>query len=189
MSIQETTDGKISAVQICKFRIGTAIGKILAVICFTLCPVFIVDRTGRVSSRLAPLSLYRQDPHCRGTALVLAATVCGRLFLRSLHWRVADGRLLRPPGAWSSGLCRRYIWFSSARIQVLTPHGFGWPEGTVTVLIAVRLMGAAVVVPVMEELFWRSFLMRYLINPDFRAVPMGAFAWFSFLGSGCFVRS
>ena len=45
-----------------------------------------------------------------------------------------------------------------------------------------RLMGAAVVVPVMEELFWRSFLMRYLINPDFRAVPMGSFAWFSFLG-------
>jgi len=50
-------------------------------------------------------------------------------------------------------------------------------------LIAVRLAGAAVVVPVMEELFWRSFLMRYLINPDFRSVPMGAFSWFSFLST------
>jgi len=49
-------------------------------------------------------------------------------------------------------------------------------------LIAVRLIGAAVVVPVMEELFRRFFLMRYLINPDFRSVPMGAFSWFSFLG-------
>jgi CAAX prenyl protease-like protein len=49
-------------------------------------------------------------------------------------------------------------------------------------LIAVRLIGAAVVVPVMEELFWRSFLMRYLINPDFRSVPMGAFSWLSFMG-------
>jgi hypothetical protein len=34
----------------------------------------------------------------------------------------------------------------------------------------------------MEELFWRSFLMRYLIDPDFRSVPMGAFTWLSFLG-------
>ena len=49
-------------------------------------------------------------------------------------------------------------------------------------LIAVRLMGAAVVVPIMEELFWRSFLMRYLIHSNFRSVPMGAFTWFSFMG-------
>ena len=45
-----------------------------------------------------------------------------------------------------------------------------------------RLVGAAVVVPIMEELFWGSFLMRYLINTDFRSVPMGAFTWFSFMG-------
>lgn len=24
--------------------------------------------------------------------------------------------------------------------------------------------------------------MRYLINPDFRSVPVGAFTWFSFMG-------
>ncbi len=26
--------------------------------------------------------------------------------------------------------------------------------------------------------------MHYLINPDFRSVPMGAFTWFSFMGVG-----
>ena len=62
---------------------------------------------------------------------------------------MADGALLRPPGAG---------------------------------LIAGRLIGAAVVVPIMKELFWRSFLMRYLINPEFRSVPMGAFSWLSFMG-------
>jgi CAAX prenyl protease-like protein len=46
--------------------------------------------------------------------------------------------------------------------------------------IGVRLFGSSVVVPVMEELFWRSFLLRYLINPDFRRVPLGTFTWFSF---------
>ena len=49
-------------------------------------------------------------------------------------------------------------------------------------LIAVRLIGASVVVPIMEELFWRSFLMRYLIDVDFRSVAMGAFTWLSFFG-------
>ena len=62
------------------------------------------------------------------------------------------------------------------------PFAFGWSSAGTKGLIAVRLLGAAIVVPVMEELFWRSFLMRYLINPDFRSVPVGAFTWFSFMG-------
>ena len=62
------------------------------------------------------------------------------------------------------------------------PYAFGWSQTAIYVLIAVRLIGAAVVVPVMEELFWRSFLLRYLINPDFRTVSLGAFSWFSFVG-------
>ncbi|SFE24013.1 CAAX prenyl protease-related protein [Nitrosomonas sp. Nm166] len=37
-------------------------------------------------------------------------------------------------------------------------------------LVTVRLIGAVLVVPVMEELFWRSFLMRWLIHPDFLTV-------------------
>ncbi|MGC4061678.1 MAG: CAAX prenyl protease-related protein [Aquabacterium sp.] len=37
-------------------------------------------------------------------------------------------------------------------------------------LIAVRWVGAALLVPVMEELFWRSFLMRWIDNPDFEKV-------------------
>ncbi len=37
-------------------------------------------------------------------------------------------------------------------------------------LIIVRWVGAALLVPVMEELFWRSFLMRWVDNPDFEQV-------------------
>jgi hypothetical protein len=39
-----------------------------------------------------------------------------------------------------------------------------WP------LIAVRWVGAALLVPVMEELFWRSFLMRWIESPQFETV-------------------
>ena len=42
--------------------------------------------------------------------------------------------------------------------------GLDWP------LIVVRIAGAALLVPVMEELFWRSFLMRWLQAPVFEAV-------------------
>jgi CAAX prenyl protease-like protein len=37
-------------------------------------------------------------------------------------------------------------------------------------LVVIRIFGAAVVVPVMEELFWRGFLMRWLDDPNFLAV-------------------
>jgi CAAX prenyl protease-like protein len=37
-------------------------------------------------------------------------------------------------------------------------------------LVAIRIAGAALVVPVMEELFWRSFLMRWVASPDFESV-------------------
>ncbi|HBG45891.1 MAG TPA: CAAX prenyl protease-related protein [Deltaproteobacteria bacterium] len=47
--------------------------------------------------------------------------------------------------------------------------------------IATRLFGASVLVPVMEEIFWRSFLLRYIANPDFRGVAIGAWALTPFL--------
>lgn len=47
-------------------------------------------------------------------------------------------------------------------------------------LIFFRLFGAALVVPIMEELFWRSFLLRYIINPDFMLVKVGSYSLASF---------
>lgn len=37
-------------------------------------------------------------------------------------------------------------------------------------MVVIRIFGAAVVVPVMEELFWRSFVQRWLDSPNFLAV-------------------
>jgi CAAX prenyl protease-like protein len=47
-------------------------------------------------------------------------------------------------------------------------------------LVISRIIGAAVIVPVMEELFWRSFLLRYLVANDFTKVAVGTFTWGSF---------
>ena len=48
-------------------------------------------------------------------------------------------------------------------------------------MIVVRVTGAVIIVPIMEELFWRSFLLRYIISPDFTAVAIGKFTLFSFV--------
>ena len=53
----------------------------------------------------------------------------------------------------------------SAGFVPLTAAGaIDWP------LVAVRWIGAALLVPVMEELFWRSFLMRWIEQPVFEGV-------------------
>lgn len=46
--------------------------------------------------------------------------------------------------------------------------------------LAFRFFGLAVMVPIMEELFWRSFLLRYLTDPDYERLPLGAFSWTAF---------
>ena len=57
------------------------------------------------------------------------------------------------------------------------------PGKTYYAFLAVRFAGTALVVPVFEELFWRSFVLRYIINHDFTLVKIGAFTWMSFVVS------
>ncbi len=47
--------------------------------------------------------------------------------------------------------------------------------------LAFRVFGASVVVPIMEELFWRGFLIRWLVKENFQKVAIGTFTWPSFL--------
>lgn len=44
-----------------------------------------------------------------------------------------------------------------------------------------RVFGASIIVPIMEELFWRSFVIRWLDNHNFMSVPIGTFTMRSFI--------
>ena len=46
--------------------------------------------------------------------------------------------------------------------------------------IAVRVIESAVLVPILEELFWRGWLMRWVIRSDFESVPLGQYTAVSF---------
>lgn len=50
----------------------------------------------------------------------------------------------------------------------------GW---AISAFLLVRIFGLALVVPVVEELFWRGFLLRWAINPDWDKVAIGTFSW------------
>jgi len=53
-----------------------------------------------------------------------------------------------------------------------------WSQATL------RITVACITVPIVEELFWRAFLLRALIQWDrFEKIPLGTFTWFSFLGT------
>ena len=54
-------------------------------------------------------------------------------------------------------------------------------KGARIALASCRIIGSVLVVPPMEELFWRSFLIRTIIDSDFRKIPIGTFTWPSFL--------
>ncbi|MCK5311634.1 MAG: CAAX prenyl protease-related protein [Desulfobacteraceae bacterium] len=51
----------------------------------------------------------------------------------------------------------------------------------VYILIVFRLFGASLVVPIIEELFWRSFALRFLIDTNFLNIRPGTFSVFSFI--------
>ena len=80
-----------------------------------------------------------------GLAIIVGLAVFGLWIVLDAPWMV-----LGEPGA-------RFVPLDEAGALV-------WP------LIVVRLIGASLVVPVMEELFWRSFVMRWVQSPVFEAV-------------------
>lgn len=42
-------------------------------------------------------------------------------------------------------------------------------------VLFLRTARAVFIVPIVEELFWRAWLMRWLVKPEFESVPLGAY--------------
>lgn len=55
--------------------------------------------------------------------------------------------------------------------------------------VVVRILGSSLVVPPLEEMFYRSFLYRYLVKPEFEQVPLNRFGWMPFTVTALFFAS
>jgi CAAX prenyl protease-like protein len=48
-------------------------------------------------------------------------------------------------------------------------------------VVTLRIVRAALLVPVIEELFWRGWLPRWIVNPNWQTVPLGRYTRAAFL--------
>ncbi|UGQ47630.1 CAAX prenyl protease-related protein [Massilia endophytica] len=107
-------------------------------------------------------------------AVVLLALLAFRRSYSELAWQPLRARTWLASVA--TGLAVLVLWINldAGWMQIGSPAGYqpltesGQPDW---LLIALRLAGAALVVPLMEELFWRSFLLRWIDHPGFLTVP------------------
>ncbi|MBS1241930.1 MAG: prenyl protease-related protein [Gemmatimonadetes bacterium] len=124
-------------------------------------------------------------------AFLLLLAVLPRLDLaprwaEAARWLVVGGVLLavsRPvldrPDLLSDGY-RTSALFSNG-IVGRPESSFGEAGRSDPVALALRFARAALLVPVVEELFWRGWLPRWIVDPeDIRRVPMGTFTTVAF---------
>ncbi|MHA3770348.1 CAAX prenyl protease-related protein [Verrucomicrobiota bacterium sgz303538] len=120
----------------------------------------------------------------------LQTLVCGALLAR--YWR--QYQMEKPRGIVFSiliGIVVLGIWVApqvlgiqvlglgAPRTEGFEPHFFGG-GAAYAANVAVRFVRLVIVVPLVEEIFWRGFLLRYVIRHDFLSVPFGTFDWRSF---------
>jgi CAAX prenyl protease-like protein len=70
---------------------------------------------------------------------------------------------------------------SPVRVTGFNPDVFAARPSAYWMTIVLRFLRLAVVVPFVEEIFWRGFLLRFLIDENFERVPIGTFSWLSFV--------
>lgn len=105
--------------------------------------------------------------------VALALAVLWRHYTELRTWRLPAAHALLSPVV---GVAVLALWVNlDAGWMLMGEPGKGYdPTGEAGridwLLVAFRIAGAALVVPVMEELFWRSFLQRWVQQADFLAL-------------------
>jgi uncharacterized protein len=112
--------------------------------------------------------------------------ICGALLL--WFWRSYEFNGVRQPlVAAAIGILVLVIWISpqaylgfAARTEGFNPTIFADQPGAYWATVLLRFLRLVIVVPLVEEIFWRGFLLRYFVDEKFDAVPFGTFTWLSF---------
>ena len=103
----------------------------------------------------------------------LQTLVCGAILIR--YWRVYALRVPQKPMLTSVIAAIALLlwiapqeWLGAAkRWEGFNPEFFGAAGGPYILNLGLRLVRLVVVVPLVEEVFWRGFLLRFLISEDF----------------------
>lgn len=150
-----------------------------------------------VFARVAPFLIFLALTFCQGKIFAgseywfyLAKTLVGAWLVWEMRAFVAE---MRWAFSWEAvvvgvGVC--VIWVGLDEFYpklgkpgaLWNPHAqFGDSAALAWLFVVVRIVGSSLVVPPLEEVFYRSFLYRYIGKPDFQSLPLGQFAWMPFL--------
>ncbi len=97
-------------------------------------------------------------------SIVIGAAVFAIWIAPDLLWPPVDGGGYRSHWLFQNGV--------TGTVSSSVPESY---RNSVMVLVS-RAVRAAILVPVIEELFWRAWMMRWLIRDDFEKVPLGTYA-------------
>ena len=118
----------------------------------------------------------------------LQTLVCGAALI--FFWKRYD---FGKAGGWlaalAGGLLALGLWIlphvllgGAPRTDGFDPTVFSGSPILYWLTVAARFARLVIIVPLLEEIFWRGFLMRYLIREDFSQIPLGAYDPRSFFG-------
>jgi CAAX prenyl protease-like protein len=107
-----------------------------------------------------------------------------------VFWKRYDFGSLRPlPLAVGVGLGVFVLWVSPQlvfgrppRLDGFDPSALAGDPTWYAVTVVARFLRLVVIVPLVEEIFWRGFLQRYLVDERFTTVPFGKYTPLSFWG-------
>jgi CAAX prenyl protease-like protein len=112
--------------------------------------------------------------------------ICGALVV----WFWRDYELGAPRKIWFAiaiGIVVFALWIApqqvfgfAPRVAGFDPERFAGQPAIYWATVIFRFLRLVIVVPLVEEIFWRGFLLRYLVNERFTAITIGAFSWLSF---------
>lgn len=116
----------------------------------------------------------------------LQTLLCGGLLL--WFWRRYEFHpIARPLFVIALAVFVFLLWISpqaffgfAPRLEGFNPDTFATQPAAYWSTVIFRFVRLVVVVPLVEEIFWRGFLLRYFIDEKFEEVPFGSFSWLSF---------
>jgi uncharacterized protein len=148
-----------------------------------------------VRARVAPFVIFLALTFCQGQFgeasrywFYLAKTVVGVWLIWEMRPLVAE---MRWAFSWEAvvvgvGVCAVWVGLNDVYPKLSkagtpwNPHEeFGANSALAWLFISVRIVGSSLVVPPLEETFYRSFLYRYLVKTDFEAMPFCRLHWLS----------
>lgn len=136
-------------------------------------------------------------PDAKYITFPIAAAVCTLLVFYYLRYYPKLFEFKKPLATIGVGIVAAVLWIAPYDYFIagdnpdyragFNPGAIFESDQIVLCSLIIRVFGSVVTVSLIEEIFWRGFLQRYLVDEDFESVPIGKYTHLSFWGTATMV--